>query len=297
VAGGTAPFGYLWEPPLGPQPQHSGLGPGAYLLTVTDANGCSGTASASLSLVGSLTVGVGGAPVSCHGAADAALWAEPLNGLAPFSWAWQGWPGTGPEASPLGPGQYSVTVSDAFGCTASFAFNPVTDPPPLAVSAEGLPQTQASPPNGAAAVTQVTGGSPWPPPAQPYSYLWGAGPSLPAIGGLPAGTYTVTVTDSRGCTATAEVTVALMLSAGEGGQAASFALWPNPATDHLSVALPPGEWELRLLGASGRAVVRGRCAGGGPACPLDLRGLPCGAYFLEVWDASGRRGGQTVVKR
>jgi hypothetical protein len=297
VAGGTAPFAYAWEPELAGQPQHSGLPAGAYLLTVTDANGCSGTASASLSLLGALTLSVGGTPIACHGAADAALLAEPLNGLAPFSWQWEGWPGTGPEASPLGPGQYSVTVTDALGCTSSFAFNPVTDPPPLSAVAEGLPQTQPSPPNGAAAVTSVSGGSPWPPPAQPYAYGWSEGSAQPAIGGLAAGTYTVTVTDSRGCTAVAEVTVGLMLSTGGGGQPAAFALWPCPAADWLAVALPPGDWELRLLDAGGRAVGKGRCAGGGAACPLDLRGLPSGAYVLEVWDGNERRGGRKILKK
>jgi len=296
VSGGTAPLGYGWLPELPDQPQHTGLGPGLYALTVTDANGCQDSASASLALLGNLVLSVGGTPISCHGETDAALTAQPANGAAPFNWNWQGWPGNAPTASPLGPGLYAVTVTDAFGCTSAFMYNPVTEPAPLSLTVDSSPQTQSAPPNGAAVVTTSSGGT------QPYGYLWDMGQMGHALGGLTAGTYTVTMMDARGCTATAEVLVELLVSTPPSPQGEGLGVGPNPATNWVQAILPEsqsrqsgyggqaGAWQLVLSDASGRAVRSLDCAGSD--CVLDLIGLASGPYVLVA-----RSGARVFVGR
>ncbi|MFN0034271.1 MAG: choice-of-anchor Q domain-containing protein, partial [Saprospiraceae bacterium] len=198
VSEGTPPFRYSWLPATLPDTSHlSLLPPGNYALKVLDANGCQDSAAAIVALIGSLTPMVGGTPISCHSAADGRLSAMSANGAAPFSWLWQGWAGTDSIAQPLGPGNYSVTVSDAYGCTVSFAFQPLTDPDSLWLMAGHTDHTDMQMPNGTAVVTTTSGGTPFPAPP-PYTYSWSTGETGHFITGLPEATYTVTVTDSRG---------------------------------------------------------------------------------------------------
>ncbi|HLP96260.1 MAG TPA: SprB repeat-containing protein, partial [Saprospiraceae bacterium] len=114
VSSGVAPFHYQWLPLAPDTSKLTHLPPGAYALTITDGNGCLDSASAQISLVGAITLQVSGQGISCFGAANGWLAATPVTGAAPFAWQWTGWPGTDSLAQPLGPGQYAVTVHDAY---------------------------------------------------------------------------------------------------------------------------------------------------------------------------------------
>ncbi len=280
VASGTAPFQYQWLPGAADTAHLSQLQPGAYALTVVDANGCLDSASALIALMGQLTPMIDGQSISCHGAADAWLSLTPLTGAPPFQWLWQGWPGTDSIAQPLGPGQYSVTVMDAYGCTASNTFPYTAEPDALWIGTGSNAQTQTNPPNGTAVVTTISGGT------SPFEYLWEPGGSTTqAIAGLAAGTYTVTVTDGHGCEAVEEVVVEQMVGTGE-AKGPAFLMYPNPAVDWLRVVLPPGLGEslVELSGASGRVL---RSVVSAASCTLDLTGLPGGSYVLRVRDVAG----------
>ena len=276
VASGTAPFQYQWLPGAADTSHLSQLQPGAYALTVVDANGCLDSASALIALMGQLTPMIDGQGISCHGAADAWLSLTPATGAPPFSWLWQGWPGTDSIAQPLGPGQYSVTVTDAYGCTASNTFPYTAEPDALWIGTGSNAQTQTNPPNGTAVVTTISGGT------SPFEYLWEPGGSTTqAIAGLAAGTYTVTVTDGHGCEAVEEVVVEQMVGTGE-AKGPAFLMYPNPAVDWIKIVLPAGlsGYLVELADASGH-LLRSQVCGNGD-CVLDLRGLPGGAYFLTV---------------
>jgi hypothetical protein len=283
VQGGTAPFEYLWSPAAEDTPLLTQQQPGAYALTLTDANGCQDSATAAIALMGQITLTIGGQIIPCHGETGW-LSATPSTGAAPFSWHWDGWPGTDPVAEPLGPGQYSVTVTDAYGCTAANTYPPMTEPGPLSVGTGSSDQTQNNPPNGAAVVTTISGGT------GPFGYLWepGGGTSQ-AIAGLVAGTYTVTVTDKNGCSISTEVVVQQMVSSIDSSPEAGVILYPNPATDWLRVLLPAAQssssWHLELSDAAGRVLRSQGCQAGD--CVLDLSGLASGAYVVTA--RSGER--------
>jgi len=293
VTSGTAPFQYQWLPGASDTSSLSQLPPGAYALTVTDAFGCLDSASALIALIGQLTPMIGGQAISCHGAADGWLSLTPLTGAPPFQWQWQGWPGTDSIAQPLGPGQYSVTVTDAFGCTASNTFPYTVEPDSLWIGTGSNAQTQTNPPNGTAVVTTISGGT------SPFGYLWEPGGSTEqAIVGLAAGTYTVTVTDKHGCVAVKEVVVELMVGTEEAAELA-FLMYPNPAADWVKIVLPArqglaggpdasGGYSVELSDASGRVVLQLQTCENGD-CTLGLSGLPSGAYILMV-----KQNGQTV---
>ncbi len=281
VASGTEPFHYQWVPGAADTAHLVQQQPGLYALTVTDVNGCQDSASASIALQGLLTLTVDGQAIRCYGETGW-LSATPSTGAAPFSWQWQGWPGTDSLAQPLGPGLYAVTVADAYGCTASFAFPPTTQPDSLWATVGTNPQTDLSMPNGLAVVTTISGGM------QPFGFDWNTGSTMQSITNIPAGTYTVTITDKNGCETVNEVTVELMVGAGEvEGQA--LLLYPNPAVDWVEVVLPDvgNGRRLELLDASGRVIRQVELRVSGANYRLDLQGLPGGKYVLRVLDKDG----------
>jgi hypothetical protein len=282
VSNGTAPYHYQWLPAALDTAYLGQLPPGNYALTVTDINGCRDSASASLALQGLLSLMVDGQIIRCFGETGW-LSATPVMGLAPYTWAWTGWPGTDALAEPLGPGNYSVTVTDAYGCTSSKTFPPMTEPGLLTIGTGSSDQTQTNPPNGAAVVTTISGGT------APFGYQWDMGSTAQAIGGLLAGTYTVTVTDKNGCEAVAEVVVDLMVGTGEAAGEAVL-MYPNPAADWVRITCSESTDGNRvtLSDASGRVLRSQAMARGSEAVMLDLRGLPAGDYWVMIRNRAGQ---------
>ena len=319
LSSGTAPFHYQWLPGAADTAYLSHLSPGDYGLTVVDANGCQDSASASIALMGMITLMVDGQAISCYGQTDGWLSATPATGAAPFSWLWQGWAGVDSIAQPLGPGSYAVTVSDAFGCTASFAFPTMTQPGLLSATVGISDQTDLNMPNGAAVVTTISGGT------SPFGYEWSTGSTMQAIAGLTAGKYTVTVTDEHGCETVHEVIVQLMVGTSE-AEGEVLLMYPNPAADWLKIVLPArhglsggpagqdlsgghagqdlsggpsnaNERRIELADASGRVVLKTRITAGDNISQMDLSGLPTGSYLVTVYEGSGGVFVGGVVKR
>src|SRR5205085_993164 len=96
-------------------------------------------------------------------------------------------------------GTYSVTVTDSHGCTATCSYM-VTQPTAVNASCSGSPVSCFGGNNGSASVV-ASGGTP------AYTFHWNTGDSTASISNRPADTYSVTVTDSHGCTATCSYTV------------------------------------------------------------------------------------------
>jgi len=220
VSGGTSPFTYLWNDGNSSQ-NRTGLAPGTYSVTVTDANNCTQASNnititqptAALSLSGIHT------DLLCYGVSTGSINLSVIGGTSPYTFAWTG-PGTysatTEDISNRPAGIYNVTVTDNKGCTASIS---VTLIQPVALSLSTLvkqptcpptpPATPASPAvNSDGTITlSVSGGTPG------YSFLWttldGSGlvPADQNQSGLTAGTYNVTVTDNNGCTATTSLTM------------------------------------------------------------------------------------------
>ncbi len=117
VSGGTAPFTYAWD--NGETTEDiSALAAGTYNVTITDANGCTATASA---VVGEPTLLAGSAVATdalCNGAADGTVDLTVSGGTAPFTYAWSNGETT-EDISTLAAGTYNVTITDANGCTAT----------------------------------------------------------------------------------------------------------------------------------------------------------------------------------
>lgn len=188
-SGGTPPYSYLYGNGATTQAQ-TGLAPGYYPVTVTDANGCSGHGGGYIGTSTPVNVTFSATPSSCNGATGSATVAI-SGGQAPYTVNWSTYPAqTGTTASNLAAGAYSFLVTDANGCTRSGVVNV----PPVTVLQATLTGTDATcnALNGSITAS-VSGG------AAPYSYLWMNGITTATLSGLSAGTYWVTITDNNGC--------------------------------------------------------------------------------------------------
>jgi len=202
VTGGTGAYTYTWAPSGGTAATATGLTADTYTVTVTDANGCMGTQAFTITepTVVNATAGTQ-VNVSCNGGADGSATVAVTGGTGAYTYSWAPSGGTAPTATGLTAGTYTVTVTDANGCMDTQAFT-ITEP--TVVNATAGTQVNVScngSANGSATVA-VTGGT------GAYTYTWApSGGTAPTAIGLTAGTYTVTVTDANGCSATQSVTI------------------------------------------------------------------------------------------
>lgn len=196
VTGGTAPYSYLWSTGA-TTPNIFNLAPGSYTVTVTDANNCSLTGNTVIIAFPLMNLSVTSTNTTCNGVMNGTATANVTNGTAPLSYLWSNG-GTGATISNLSPGTYTVTVTDGNGCTASGSANvqlgaalgvTITASNYVCIGSTGT------------ATANTTGGS------GPYTYLWSNGQTTQTATGLPAGTHSVTVTDSQGCFGSASVTL------------------------------------------------------------------------------------------
>ena len=200
VAGGTAAFSYLWAPGGSTAATASGLVAGTYTVTVTDANGCSKTTSATvLASSGTLAASAISTPAVCitnNGTATATV----TGGAAAYTYLWAPSGGTGSTANNLAAGTYTVTVTDANGCINTASTTVLLSSGTLGVTASTTPSICTS--NNGTATANVTGGT------AVFTYLWSpVGATGSTANNLTPGTYTVTVTDANSCSKTATATV------------------------------------------------------------------------------------------
>lgn len=195
VTGGTPPYAYRWSN-NNQSAEISGVNPGNYTLTVTDANGCTRVASTSLQPAPPLSVSLSAKNVSCFGANDGQATATVIGGAQPYRYAWSKG-STDATTMSLGAGIHSVTVTDNQGCQATAAVNILE---PLAINLS-FSIIHAFGTNNGAVDLSVSGGVPG------YLYQWSNGEISEDLSNLGPGTYNVTVTDSKNCTASGSTKV------------------------------------------------------------------------------------------
>ncbi|MES2703897.1 MAG: gliding motility-associated C-terminal domain-containing protein [Bacteroidota bacterium] len=165
---------------------------GSYNYTVTDANGCNANTSVGISEPLMLAATATAPAIACHGQTTI-ISVTATGGSTPYA-------GTG--SFMVNAGTYNYTITDNNGCT-SITSIAIAEPANLTVTPFTTPAGCGSEHNGSAYAI-VNGGT------APYNYLWNTtagGQANDTARNLPAGTYNVTITDSKGCTAMAALTV------------------------------------------------------------------------------------------
>ncbi len=275
AGGGSPPYTYSWTGPgfTSSSQNISGLVAGTYTVTVMGGN-CS---SASSIVVSQPTISTTHTNVSCNGGSNATAGVT-VNGLPPpYTYSWSGSSFSSPSQSVAGlsAGMYSVSVSTGSGCTIS-GIVAITQPNLLMVATSG---TIACTGQSFTLSANASGG------ASPYNYSW-SGPNgftstlqHPVITNTvyaSAGTYTVLVTDTNGCTKTGVYSVVVNTTP-------NYSIAPTPVscnnTNDGSVSISVGGASQYTFLWSG--------PNGFSSTGLNIASLVPGTYTIVVTTGSG----------
>jgi gliding motility-associated-like protein len=233
---GTPVYNVSWAGPVSGDPAGNeittsggnytitGVSAGTYTITVTDANGCTTTTISTITEPTTVSATATNTSVLCNGGTTGSVTGLASGGTAPYDMSWAG-PNTGDPAGDeintdggsytvngAPAGTYTITMTDGNGCVATTTTQ-IIEPAGLTASALNTAVLCNA---GSSGTVQgsATGGT------APYNMSW-TGPNTgnPAgdeinvdggsytVNGAPAGSYTITMTDGNGCTATATTTV------------------------------------------------------------------------------------------
>ena len=198
VTGGSGGFTYNWGGGI-VTPNRTGLAAGTYGVTVTDNSNCTASASITVNQPSVITPTIVALNITCFGSSNGAITLTDSGGVPPYSYNWGGGI-ISQNRTGLAVGFYTVTITDHNGCLAGTSAE-IAQPQQLVITDTTSNVLCFGGSNGIIAAG-VSGGN------RPYNYNWGTGNTTnPIKTGLTSGTYTVTVTDSTGCTTTVASTI------------------------------------------------------------------------------------------
>ncbi|NJN77293.1 MAG: T9SS type B sorting domain-containing protein, partial [Saprospiraceae bacterium] len=202
ATGGAGGFSYQWNTtPAQFTATATALNTGTYNVTVTDMNGCINTANIQVTTPNPLTTTLTPTNINCFGATTGSIVNGISGGVPGYTFVWSNGANTQNLAA-IPAGTYTVTITDINGCNISQTTTVTQPTAPVAINIDGVNVTCHGGNNGTATAT-VTGGT------APYQYSWNTIPQqvTPIASGLAIGTYTLTVTDSKGCTQTKNIVI------------------------------------------------------------------------------------------
>jgi SprB repeat/Secretion system C-terminal sorting domain len=299
ATGGVAPYTYSW-PGGGTGDMQGALPAGSYVVTFTDANGCTGTITATISQPTALMASIPiTEQVSCFGNDDGSATAFAQGGTPGYTYLWNDpMSQTSAQASNLTTGTYTVTITDNNMCT-STGQTTIIEPSVLTVTVDNVMAEVGDLANGSISIT-VNGGT------APYTFTWVlAGVVISNqedISGLEsAGNYRVLVQDANGCTfLTADIVVENLVGISDPELEGAVLISPNPTDGAFVIDISLEETralQVNIFDVLGRKLLSedlglhnsGRFG-------FDLTDASAGVYFVKVLLGDGVFVGEIVVE-
>jgi len=193
LTGGNPPYSYLWEDSTTTgitTEDRSNIPAGYYAVVATDNSSCTATIGATISEPTALAITETHTNVTCNGLSDGTIDITVSGGITPYTYLWND-NVTTEDRTAIASGTYTVNVTDSNACNVSLSIT-VNENPVLNITETYSNATCLGYSDGS--INLVTTGG-----ATPYSYVWDDGTYTQNRTNIPAGTYTVTVTDANTC--------------------------------------------------------------------------------------------------
>ncbi|MBK7939288.1 MAG: HYR domain-containing protein [Lewinellaceae bacterium] len=264
-AGGTAAYSYSWNTGASTA-TITGLAPGNYTVTVTDANSCSEVQTVTVNSFNcALSASISGTNVSCFGQNNGTATVSLLGAINPVLYAWSNG-NTTSSVSNLAAGSYTVDITDGNGCPATLNIS-ISEPPLLNANATATHETNTGANDGTASASPAGGSG-------AYTYLWNTGAVSQTITNLAPDSYSVIVTDGNGCTSEQTVVV----------NAYNCAILLQVSVSNITCA-GAGNGAVTLVPDGGTAPFNYVWNNGGSSATIS--NLQAGNYTASVTDANG----------
>ncbi|HIA06809.1 MAG TPA: T9SS type A sorting domain-containing protein, partial [Flavobacteriales bacterium] len=273
-----------------------GLCAGTFSCIVTDTAGCTSTANVTLTEPGTAVTASGtSTDASCAGICDGTATVTASGGTPPYTYLWDD-PGTQTDSTATGlcGGAISAIVTDGNGCTVTVN-DSILEGVGLTTNFTSTDATSGLS-DGTATVT-ASGGT------LPYTYLWddASAQTTSTATGLPAGTYTCTVTDSSGCTSSGSATVGTQIGLQELAANLSVDVYPNPAIGKVTLLIEsavPSDINVQVHSLIGEVLLQTSYTDRSSVNEeLNLGNLPNGIYLIRAVTESGSVNRRIVVAR
>ncbi|OEK01273.1 hypothetical protein BFP97_06995 [Roseivirga sp. 4D4] len=281
ATGGTGNFSYSIDgTTFQSSSTFSGLAAGSYSITVEDDNSCSAMLSISISEPVALAATSSRVDVTCNGAMTGEITINASGGTGTLEYSLDG--STFQSSSTftgLSADAYTVTIRDANGCTTSVSAN-IAEPSALSVSASLVDDNTIS--------ASATGGT------APYRYSIDGNnfQSSPTFEGLTNGTYTITVIDDNGCTAS--ISQALIITSIDDPFAGkSISTYPNPAQNYFIISEVNRGDQISLINLNGHLMDQVLVEKSQKDLKYDISNVRQGVFLVVIKNQVGK----TIAKR
>lgn len=195
ASGGSGTYQFVWQGCAGGPTYNTAsvtnLIAGCYGVTVTDGNGCSGTATVQVFEPSPFRFTITADSVRCYGAADATAAILVKGGTPGYRYLWDNGQTTA-QATGFNAGVHFLEVTDSLGCRAITTFE-VWQPTPVKLDSQMLFTPNCFGDENGSAEVFISGGT------GAYTYQWSNAASTSKAEQLKAGMYTVSVLDQKGC--------------------------------------------------------------------------------------------------
>lgn len=278
ATGGGGTFTYFWNNGS-TIANNIDLASGNYTVTVTDNHACTASASATVSATPAPTAVLSPVNGTCQVTPQVNVTVN--GGTAPFTYAWSNGAAT-QNLSGVAAGSYTVTITDANGCTISSSAA-VSDNSTLNVTFSSQNPTPGS--SNGSITANPSGGT------APYSYVWSTGSTSSTVSSLAAGTYTVTITDQTGCVRVATVILTGPNQVAEVIDEVLIKVYPNPSQEFCNIEIELNQVqdvEMRMYNNVGEQVWEKELnAFKQGSRMVDMSRLASGVYFIRVKLSTG----------
>ncbi len=269
VTGGTGPYTFSWQPAAPATPIITNLCAGIYIVTITDANGCTKIDTTTLANATGPSISYTSTNNTCSNSCNGSITAI-ASGINPgYNYSWIPGNQVSSTVNNLCAGNYIVEATDNLGCKGFEQIN-ISAPDPLSLSLSQIKNVLCFGDSTGSITVIPSGGT------IPYRYLWSTGDTTATLQNIPNGNLFVTITDANGCdtisptlvistptpiTASAIVTNALCSNSPDGainlspsgGTPPYTFLWndPSASTTEDIVGVTAGVYQVNIVDANG----------------------------------------------
>jgi gliding motility-associated-like protein len=191
VSGATTPYLYEWSNGASTQNLLTAKA-GRHYITVTDANGCRAYNSVVIGEPTAIQSSTTGTNILCNGAITGDAVVAASGGTGPYTYSWTPSGAASASASALAAGLHRVVITDNNGCPKADSIL-LTEPPAIRSVIANATEPTCNGFSDGTIQLEVSGG------VEPYDYNWSNGASTKNLLNLPAGNYSVLITDGNGC--------------------------------------------------------------------------------------------------